>query len=120
MEIINQQTIINNNTTNNITNNNIVLNFGQTVDNTQIEELIDFLRILPNNFNKEDRQYYLMAGELINKYDRLLMKTPENNNLVIPDSKCLIENGWEKVSIVDSLSSALGSKRLNSSFKEYI
>ena len=116
VEIINQQTIINNNihTTNNITNNNIVLNFGQTVDNTKIEELIDFLRILPNNFNKEDRPYYLMAGELINKYDRLLMKTPENNNLVIPDSKCLyaeakIENGWEKVSVSDSL---------NSSFKD--
>jgi len=113
-EIINQQTTINNTINNNITNNNIVLNFGQTVDNTLIEELIDFLRILPNNFNKEDRQYYLMAGELINKYDRLLMKTPENNNLVIPDSKCLyaeakIENGWEKVSIVDSL---------NSSFKD--
>ena len=42
-----------------------------------------------------------MAGDLINRYDKLLMRTPENNNLRIPDSKCLyaevkIPTGWEK------------------------
>ena len=99
----------------NITNNNkLVLNFGNTIDNTKIEELIECLRIISKEFYIPNEQHYLMAGELINKYDRLLMKTPENNNLIISDPKCLyaearIDNGWEKVSVNDSL---------NSSFKD--
>ena len=49
-----------------------------------------------------------MAGDLINRYDNLLLKAPENNNLIIPDSKCLyaevkIPGGWEKESVDNSL-----------------
>ena len=112
--------VINIETQNNYTNchignnNNFILNFGQTTDNTKIEEIIDCLRLIVKEYNNDPEQVYLMAGELINKYDKLLMKTPENNNVIIPYSKCLyaevkIPEGWEKEPI---------DSTLNRSFKD--
>ena len=45
-----------------------------------------------------------MAGDLITSFDNYIREEPENNNLVIPDSKCLYaeiktSEGWEKESI---------------------
>jgi hypothetical protein len=108
-----QNNCTNNNTNcnnvNNINNNvnNLILNFGQTNDVTKTEELVDCLRIINKNYkivNSDLDQFYLMAGELINNYDKMLLKLPENNNMVIPDSKCLYAEiktpeGWEKESI---------------------
>ena len=97
-----------NNNCNNVNNvNNLILNFGQTKDVTKPEEMVDCLRILNRtykNANGDHEQFYLMAGELINNYDKILLKQPENNNMVIPDSKCLYaeiktSEGWEKESI---------------------
>lgn len=52
-----------------------------------------------------------MAGNLISSFDNYIRENPENNNLIIPDSKCLyaetkIEDGWEKTSIDRSLNKA--------------
>ena len=90
----------------------LILNFGETDDKITLEEIIDELRIIVKTY--DPTQTYLMAGDLINRYDRQLLKTPENNNLVIPDSKCLYAEiksdiGWEKVPI-DNV--------LNTSFKD--
>jgi len=111
-------TINNNNCNNNIQNqnntncnnntNNLILNFGDTKDTVKTEEIIQILR----NVNKEfaPEQKYLMAGEFVIRFDKLLTQTPENDNFVIPDSKCLYAeiktpNGWEKISIDNSLNS---------------
>jgi hypothetical protein len=53
-----------------------------------------------------------MAGEMVIRFDKLLTQSPENDNFVIPDSKCLYAeiktpNGWEKISIDNSLNSCL-------------
>ena len=103
------QITINNNCNNvNCNNINFVLNFGQTNDTTKIEEIIDCLRAITKEYKNNPEQIYLMAGDLINRYDNLLLKAPENNNLIIPDSKCLyaevkIPGGWEKESVDNSL-----------------
>jgi hypothetical protein len=100
--IINNNNCTNNNTNNNITNNNnLILNFGQTNDTTNIGELIGTIRNVTKEYKNDQDQIYLMAGDLITRYDKMLMRTPENDNLRIHDSKCLyaeirIPGGWEK------------------------
>ena len=100
-------TIINNNNCN-ITNNNFILNFGQTNDTTNIKEIVDTTRDVTKEYKFDPDQTYLMAGDLITRYDKILMRTPENDNLRIHDSKCLyaevrIPGGWEKESVDNSL-----------------
>jgi hypothetical protein len=53
-----------------------------------------------------------MAGELVIRFDKLLTQAPENNNMIIPDQKCLYAeiktpDGWEKISIDNSLNTCL-------------
>jgi hypothetical protein len=102
-----------NNTNNtNTTNNNYILNFGQSKDTIQPEQLVQILRNVHSMY--QPGQEHLMSAEAINQYDKLLMEIPENNNFMIPDSKCLyaevkIPGGWEKVPI---------DQTLNNCFKE--
>jgi hypothetical protein len=109
------QITINNNcnyTTNN-NNNKLILNFGQeNLNHLQTENIINLLRDIRKEFGND--QVYLMAGNLITSYDNYIRETPENNNLRIPDSKCLysevkIDNGWEKTSVDRSLNKAFKS-----------
>jgi hypothetical protein len=104
----NTNTNCNNINTNCNNSNNLILNFGETNDTVKTEQIIQILR----NVNKEfaPEQKYLMAGELVIRFDKLLTQTPENDNMVIPDSKCLYAEiktptGWEKISIDNSLNS---------------
>lgn len=98
---------------NNTINNKLILNFGQeNLNHLQTENIINLLREIRKEFGND--QVYLMAGNLITSFDNYIRETPENNNLMIPDSKCLyaevkIENGWEKVSIDRSLNKAFKS-----------
>jgi len=118
LEIV-QQSIINNNIiNNNITNvhngdNKLILNFGQeNLNHIQMENIIQLLREVRKEFG--DNKVYLMAGDLITSFDNYIREIPENNNLLIPDSKCLyaetrIENGWEKQAIDQCLNKAFKS-----------
>ena len=107
-----QKITINNNcnNTNNNINNNLILNFGQEdLNHIQTENIIELLRSIRKEF--KDDQIYLMAGNLITSFDNYIREKPENNNLLIPDAKCMyaetrIKNGWEKVSIEKSLNKA--------------
>ena len=98
---------------NNITNNKLILNFGkENLNHVQIENVINLLRGIRKEFG--NNQVYLMAGDLITSFDNYIREEPENNNLLIPDAKCLyaetrIENGWEKKSIDYSLNKAFKS-----------
>jgi hypothetical protein len=90
-----------NNNCNNVTNNNLILNFGQTNDTTKIEEIVEALRIIKKEYKNDQDQIYLMAGDFITRYEKMLMRTPENDNLRIHDSKSMyaevrITGGWEK------------------------
>ena len=112
-------TIINNitnNITNNTTNNNnnkLILNFGQeNLTHIQTENVINLIRDIRKEFGND--KIYLMAGNLVTSFDNYIRETPKNNNLRIPDSKCLyaevkIENGWEKTSVDRSLNKAFKS-----------
>ena len=106
-------TIINNNNCNNTINNKLILNFGQeNLTHIQTENIINLLRDIRKEFGND--QVYLMAGNLVNSFDNYIRETPENNNLRIPDSKCLyaeirIPGGWEKTSVDRSLNKAFKS-----------
>ena len=110
---INNNTTINNNTNCNNVNNNLILNFGQeNLNHIQTENIIKLLRDIRKEFGND--QVYLMAGNLITSFDNYIRENPENNNLRIPDSKCLyaevkIDNGWEKTSVDRSLNKAFKS-----------
>ena len=106
--------IVNNNTINNHNGDNkLILNFGEeNLNHVQIENIINLLRGIRKEFG--NNQVYLMAGDFITSFDNYIREEPENNNLVIPDSKCLyaetrITNGWEKKSIDYSLNKAFKS-----------
>ena len=103
--------IINNNTTNNNTNNIVNINIlGQeNMDHVQIERVIDLFRTISKEFGYS--RICLTAGNLINSFDRYIRETPENQNIIIPDSKSLYGTvrtplGWEKVSADDCLNTA--------------
>lgn len=104
--------ITNNNTTNNNNTNNIVnINIlGQeNMDHVQIERVIDLFRTISKEFGYS--RICLTAGNLINSFDRYIRETPENQNIIIPDSKSLYGTvrtplGWEKVSADDCLNTA--------------
>ena len=104
---------INNNNCNNTINNKLILNFGQeNLNHIQTENVINLLRDIRKEFGND--KVYLMAGNLVTSFDNYIRETPENNNLRIPDSKCLyaevkIKNGWEKTSIDRSLNKAFKS-----------
>jgi hypothetical protein len=106
-QIINNTTINNNTVNNNINNgtvNNININvFGQeSTEHLKVENLIQMLRDLSQDYNKD--QVYLSAGEFINLVNRYIREVPENDNFNIPDPKGLYaeiktSKGVEKVSI---------------------
>ena len=103
----NNTTTTNNNNTNNIVNINIL---GQeNMDHVQIERVIDLFRTISKEFGYS--RICLTAGNLINSFDRYIRETPENQNIIIPDSKSLYGTvrtplGWEKVSADDCLNTA--------------
>jgi len=110
---INNVNTINNTNCNNTINNKLILNFGQeNLNHLQTENIINLLREIRKEFGND--QVYLMAGNLITNYDNYIREPPENNNLRIPDSKCLyaevrIPGGWEKTSVDRSLNKAFKS-----------
>ena len=104
----NIQTQNNNNNTNNGVINNYNINvFGQeSLEHIQVEKTIDLLRKIRLDYDTND--VYLSAGELIISFDNYIREIPENNNIVVPDSKCLYanvktEDGWEKFSVDNML-----------------
>jgi hypothetical protein len=97
----------NNNTNNGVINNYNINVFGQeSLEHIQVEKTIDLLRKIRSDYDTND--VYLSAGELIISFDNYIREVPENNNMVVPDSKCLYANvkteeGWEKFSVENML-----------------
>ena len=98
-----------------------VFNFGQeNLNHIQTENIIELLRGIRKDYH--NNQIYLMAGNLINLFDNYIRENSENNNLLIPDSKCIyaeikITDGWEKVSVEKSLNKAF-KKSANELYKK--
>jgi hypothetical protein len=115
---IENQNIVNNNITNNTNcnntiNNNLILNFGETNDKTSPSDIIKILRDVQKDYLPE--QIYLMTGETIVRYDKLLSEIPENKNFKIPNEKSFYAevktpDGWEKVEIYNGLSKCVKNR----------
>ena len=88
---------------------NIVIDFGETVDEISDHEIIKLLTITIEECSESEERIYISSGKLIQKYDELLtMSYPGNNNLIIPNPRSTFANAkykdnWIKVSTEVSL-----------------
>jgi hypothetical protein len=104
-------TTINNTINNN--NNNLILNFGETKDTTSPSDIIQILRDVQKDYLPG--QIYLMTGETIVRYDKLLSQIPENKNFKIPNEKSFYAEiktptGWEKMEMYNGLSKCVKNR----------
>jgi hypothetical protein len=113
--VITNNTNCNNTTINNTinNNNNLILNFGETKDTTSPSDIIQILRDVQKDYLPG--QIYLMTGETIVRYDKLLSQIPENKNFKIPNEKSFYAEiktptGWEKMEMYNGLSKCVKNR----------